>query len=257
MLADYLKHLVIQTRLEPLAHHVRDLMPRRDVVSRMLHAEEQAVQRTMRQLIAPDFCCADVGAHLGAMLSRMLRHAPHGRHFAFEALPHKAAWLRAKFPQVAVHEVALSREPGERVFYFNRDASGFSGLVPARNGVHKKITVATATLDGVLEDADRLDFVKIDVEGAELDVLQGGCATLGRCRPFILFECAFGSNRRHGRMPADVHAYLTDTLGYAIYLPADYLSGKPPISRARFNEASVYPPIGYNFLAVPDGRPAI
>lgn len=255
--ADYLKHLVIHTPLEPLAYRVQGMMPTRDAVPRMLREETRAMHQVMRRLIAPDFWCADIGAHLGSMLSRMLNLAPGGRHFAFEAVPRKAAWLRAKFPQVTVHETALSEHRGEMSFYVDRRSSGCSSLTPGDGRQQEKIVVSASPLDDLMDAVDRLDFVKIDVEGAELDVLRGGRRTLERRRPFLLLECTIFGNVRHKRSPADVHAFLTDKLGYDIYTPADYLAGRSPITRDAFDVASVYPPTAYNFVAAPTERPGV
>ena len=52
----------------------------------------------------------DIGCHIGSMLSTILRLAPRGQHWAFEPTPSKAAWLRAKFPEVEVREMALTED---------------------------------------------------------------------------------------------------------------------------------------------------
>ena len=52
----------------------------------------------------------------------------------------------------------------------------------------KIVECEATTIDNYFKDKDRLDFIKIDVEGAEDKVLRGAQETLGRLRPVILFE---------------------------------------------------------------------
>jgi FkbM family methyltransferase len=89
--------------------------------------------------------------------------------------------------------LGLSSAPGAADFYQVLDPTqhGMSGL---RNRSHfascqvKQIRVELITLDAVCQDLDRLDFLKLDLEGAELDALRGGRATLERFRPVVALE---------------------------------------------------------------------
>ncbi len=69
-------------------------------------------------------------------------------------------------------------------------------------------SIEVVTLDGLA--LPRVDFIKIDVEGMEQDVLAGGRATIERDRPLLQVEWLA---RDHGALPA----YLLDDLGYRIY----------------------------------------
>ena len=62
--------------------------------------------------LAADAHCIDIGAHHGRFLWSIQRHAPLGRHVAFEPLPQLAAELRENFPKVDVHEVRADRRRG-------------------------------------------------------------------------------------------------------------------------------------------------
>jgi FkbM family methyltransferase len=156
-----------------------------------------------------DSNCVDVGAHRGAFLAHMSRLAPQGRHVACEPLPHLAAELRTAFPDVAVHEVALADEEGEATFHFLPTMQGFSGLHDVAPGEHevKKLQVRTARLDDLLDPELPIALIKIDVEGAELGVLDGAERTLKRHRPAILLEHGV-SAASFGTTSADVHERL-------------------------------------------------
>jgi len=98
----------------------------------------------------------------------------------------------------------------------------------------RTITVQTARLDDVLSAARPVALVKIDVEGAELQVLLGGVATLTRCRPFIIFEHGRGAAEHYGTAPAHIYDLLVEQCNLRMNLMRRWLSGKGPISRSDF-----------------------
>jgi hypothetical protein len=91
--------------------------------------------------------------------------------------------------------------------------------------------VNTQRLDSALPDDYVPSFLKIDVEGAELQVLQGALETLRRHRPIIWFEHGTGGAEHYGTKPADVHRLLTGEVGMRIF-DAD---GEGPYSEADFD----------------------
>ena len=104
------------------------------------------------------------------------------------------------------------------------------------------------TLDGYTEQAGfaRLDFVKADIEGAELLLLKGGRQTLQRFKPTLLLEIQAHSTRLFGHEPAAVFNFLQD-LGYsARYLAQD--GTLVPVDMNRFDSLP-----DYNFVFVHPG----
>src|SRR5262249_22120935 len=55
--------------------------------------EHSHIDRLLPRVISDKTNCADIGCHLGSMLSEMVRLAPNGRHVAVEPVPYKTAWL--------------------------------------------------------------------------------------------------------------------------------------------------------------------
>jgi FkbM family methyltransferase len=153
----------------------------------------------------------DIGACTGDVLAAMVRCAPEGRHLAFEPLPELADALRRRFPQVDVRSCALWSDTGTRPFHRVRDRPWYSGLSamgrPA--GELDILTVDVRRLDDVLDPDCAPHVIKIDVEGAEAEVLRGARMTLTRHRPIVVFE--HGRHAAHfGATPAHVYRLLSD-----------------------------------------------
>jgi hypothetical protein len=113
--------------------------------------------------------------------------------------------------------------------------SGFRrmGYVPASAEV-TEIQVRVDTLDRVLPPDLRIDFIKIDVEGAQLQVLKGAKRTITKCRPFIVFEHGMSAEKSYGIRSDEVFDFLTGTCGLRISLLADWVGRKPPLERGAF-----------------------
>lgn len=249
---DRLKSLLVRTPAEAPLKALRTLWELRHLRERPeLHAiytEGMVIDRVLDRIIQDNSCCVDIGCHIGSTLSDLLKRAPHGSHAAFEPIPSKAEWLRRRFPEVTVFEVALAQRSGEATFFVNTKLSGFSGLHRhGDEGEHEALTVRTARLDALLAD-QRVDFIKLDVEGGELGVLEGAAGVLERWRPRILFECTQSSLAAHGVEAADVFGWLT-AHGYAVWQPSDYLAEGQPLDLARFITAQTYPFQAFNFFA--------
>jgi hypothetical protein len=78
------------------------------------------------------------------------------------------------------------------------------------------IEVAVSTLDLTLADWRRLDYIKLDIEGGELDCLDGARETIVRCRPVISVEFGYAGYSATGHKPADLTRFASD-LDYRIF----------------------------------------
>jgi FkbM family methyltransferase len=197
--------------------------------------DTELIVALMEEVLERDSDCLDVGAHAGSVLGEMARIAPAGRHVAWEPLPEFTGRLRQAHPGVEVREAALSNQAGERDFVRVVDDPGWSGFVarPAPGGARiERIMVRTERLDDALPESVRPAFVKIDVEGAEEQVLRGALDTLRRQHPAIAFEHGRGSADHYGTAPEAIHRVLAGELGYSIF----GLDGDGPYSERRFSE---------------------
>ena len=215
-----------------------------------IYLEQGRIDELMRRHLTTDSNCIDVGCHIGSTLSLILKLAPQGRHFAFEPVPQKAQWLTRKFPEVSVCQMALADEKGQVTFHEDVARPGFSGLARGSGSNVREIQVQSDRLDDVLPNDYRVNFLKVDVEGAELLVFRGATKTLMRSRPLIVFESGPGGAEKFGFTRRQLFDFVTDQ-GYRVYFLGDFLGGAASIDLDAFEAAHVYPFKAFNFVAAP------
>jgi FkbM family methyltransferase len=148
----------------------------------------------------------DVGANVGIYsLLASVRVGPSGSVYAFEPLERNLRYLRRhialnNLQNCLVVESAVSNTEGTRSFAAATYESSMARLSP-----HGEISVASTTLDSCIYGEKRLrppDIIKIDVEGAELEVLEGSNRAIAEFRPTIFCEI-------HGtRLHAECRSFL-------------------------------------------------
>lgn len=232
------KKLVSGTPVEPAARWAWAQLRRLVLAGEDLLEEDRCTVAILQRVLRRDSTCVDVGCADGHILRHMLRFAPRGTHFAFEPRPQAASVLRARFPQVQVFELALSDTQGESTFQHVVSNPGYSGLRPRQypraDETIETLRVRVDRLDNLLPRGQRIDFLKIDVEGAELQVLRGAEATIRRSHPHIVFEHGKGAAEFYGTGTGQVYDFLVETCGLRVSLPNDWLAGKPPLERDGF-----------------------
>jgi len=173
----------------------------------------------------------DVGAHSGRHSDVFIDDIGCRRVFVFEPLPDQCVRLRERYrgrPEVEVLQYALSSEPGVSGFVLNLSAPEESGLRERRyNDPEGKqletIRVQVSTLDELDLGLEALDYIKIDTEGAEVDIITGGLESIRKFRPILSIEYGELSYAAYGKerttlydlmMGLDYH--LFDLLGNRI-----------------------------------------
>lgn len=142
-------------------------------------AHEQYETKLFRQFLTEGMTIVDIGANIGyyTLLGAKLV-GDKGRVFAFEPEPQNFALLTRnielnKYRNIVAVRKAVSNKTGKADLFLNRQA-GAHGFLPDREDVVGVTTVETVSLDGYFEGSESpIDIIKIDVEGAELAVLQG------------------------------------------------------------------------------------
>lgn len=165
--------------------------------------------KLLKSILKPDDVFIDVGANVGVFTLMAAKRLVDGQIHAFEPFKTNLNRLRAnlslnQFRNVVVNATALSNISSNRDLFISAvNASGGirnTGLASFYVGKQeishsKKVSVSTITLDEYVQRSglEKLDVIKIDVEGAEMDVLEGGLESLRKFRPIILMEV----NERH------------------------------------------------------------
>jgi len=155
---------------------------------------ERLLTINYRRYLQPRCSVIDVGAHHG-MHSRRFLHYLRPRHLVLvEPVPEWADGLRRQFrrrPEVEVRQVALGTKSKRTTFVVNDLSPGESGLL---EWGHPQGASPTRSIDVTMETLDEwnlpfaVDFMKVNVQGAEVDVLRGGRAFLCKNRPIVSLE---------------------------------------------------------------------
>ena len=173
--------------------------------SRYLSAIQKDYERDTLSVFAafcaPHFNALDVGANIGLTAIALGNLCSTGKVFAIEASPDTFKYLceniaRAGLANVSCANLAASATAGELPFTF---APAFSagGFISQKYDVsgdpadkYVTCTVRACPIDEFLPTTgvDRIDFMKVDVEGFELEVLRGARQTITRCKPVIYCE---------------------------------------------------------------------
>jgi FkbM family methyltransferase len=188
----------------------------------------------LRQIVHPGGVCVDIGAAAGlytVVLSDLVGET--GRVLRVEPLPFvHPLWTRLLRTgcNVSHHTVAMGAEPSQGTMSVPR---GRYGLVTGRSFLawhtdglgsnsefagHVEVKVEVDTLDALCAGAGltRLDFLKIDVEGAELHVLAGGTQVIEKFRPAMLVEIEARHLGRYGHSAQTVVDWLLQR-GYTMH----------------------------------------
>lgn len=163
----------------------------------LLGVHDVDVQSAIAGYLSPGMTAFDIGANVGfTALLAARRVGPNGRVICFEPLADNAdkiihnARLNG-FGFIEVQRVALSQHDGEAEFLLSKSPTwgrlATAGAAPKQTGL---VRVAVRSLDSLfLQDGlPKPDFLKIDVEGAEADVLEGGRNLLTVARPILVVE---------------------------------------------------------------------
>jgi FkbM family methyltransferase len=171
-----------------------DLRESPEMLRRKWGQYEPSKQRAVRRFLEPGSTFVDIGANIGdftLLAARVM--GDEGTVLAFEPSAGNVRWLEESirvngYRCVRVLPLALSDHDGEAELHLS-GARGRHTLKPYKwlEEVGSE-TVPLRTLDGVLADegVERVDVVKIDVEGGEVEVLHGAERTLSGDRPMTL-----------------------------------------------------------------------
>lgn len=153
----------------------------------------------------------DVGANIGVhSLCWGVRNTSLRSHL-FEPSPRTIQTLKRNIAlnslqdRLTVHQAALSHVAGEASFFECEDSAFSSLRNTGRNSITNEVKVQVTTLDEwvVRHQIEKIDLIKIDVEGLEHDVIMGARHVLKQYRPHLFVEI-FGGQRSNPNPQATV-----------------------------------------------------
>lgn len=155
----------------------------------------------------------DVGANIGWWSITLAKVFPKCKIIAFEPMLSTQQYLldnilnNKLYNQISVYDWGLSDKSKSIKFYFYPDLPAASSIKNLQKNL-KKVTakVLVMPLDNL--EFKKIDFIKIDTEGSELKVLQGGKNTIKLCHPIIMCEMLRKWTKEFGYHPNDIIKFL-------------------------------------------------
>ncbi|MFH0878152.1 MAG: FkbM family methyltransferase [Lentisphaerota bacterium] len=186
---------------------------------------------TVRPLLKPGQTAVDVGANMGYvsyLLAKMV--GPDGKVFSLEPIPSTYDLLQSNMRRLHLSQVIPmnyaasfeSRDAEMEIPFFADGTPNYYEarlLPPGAPSELPSVNVCMRTLDDLLRDEPSVQFIKIDAEGHELDVLRGATEILRRDRPILVIE-VWGDPDQPGTPAAGLFSLLAAE-GYSAYLPRE------------------------------------
>lgn len=163
----------------------------------------------------------DIGSNIG-MTAVIAAKSGAAKVYAFEPDPNVFPLLletiKANVVVVDAHNIALGAREASLSFFSNPDSTSASHLVTEDTLGHSPTgTVEMSTFDAFVKSQgiEKIDLIKIDVEGFEIDVLRGAQDTIARLKPSLLIEFnAFTMVGFRDINPRDLLRLLRETFPY-------------------------------------------
>ncbi|MBU3699609.1 MAG: FkbM family methyltransferase [Candidatus Kapabacteria bacterium] len=186
--------------------------------------------RFIRQRLQANAVCIDVGAQMGYLTLAMATAAGRATTVhSFEPEDVNAKRFLENMTlnnlsNVHLHRCAVSNVDGTLRLYLSKDmnAGTHSTVYNPDNVSTDFIEIPSTTLDSfsTTHGLQRMDLVKIDVEGAEFDVLRGAETVLRTLRPCVILELSDALQKAHGTTCRQIKQHMADR-GYSAFTIAD------------------------------------
>ena len=222
---------------------------------------EREVTRIVEELVRPGDVCLDVGANFGWFTTLLAKlSGPEGFVHAFEPVPSTFAQLESNVAltatpsRIKINNAALGdREDEVIVHVFDDIGLGFSSLSEkgsaGATAVRSRMLTLDAYLGGEREERRNINFVKLDIEGAELMFLKGASMLFDQqTPPIILAEMATEQSRNFGYSPNELIEFIGSRRPYEFYAVNEFNGEMERIEGFRDDE------IGANVFCLPAGH---
>lgn len=154
---------------------------------------EPDVMLLLNQKIKPEFVCLDIGANIGTITLVLSYLANKGRVYSFEALKNNFNFLKINIEQNNIHNVEIFNNGiyshnCELDFQYVEEFAGGGFTTTVGVSDHRSVyeKVKCFKLDDWVKtnNIQKIDFIKLDVEGAETYVLEGAKDVINNMRPW-------------------------------------------------------------------------
>lgn len=217
---------------------------------------EEQLAKVYSKFLEPGNVALDIGAHTGYHSTRILEGiGPRGAIYCIEPLPEIFEMLSCNlkpYGNATLVNGVLSDREGELSFQRAIGIPGESGLRERQrydlpNVTTETITVKSTTLDRFTQSFSRLDYIKIDTEGAELTILSAAERVLKVLRPIVSVEWGCDTYLSYGHEAASLFRFARAN-DYSVF---DLFSNMVCSEREWIE---VTDRAGWDFILVPDEK---
>jgi FkbM family methyltransferase len=173
----------------------------------------------IKKLVTKDDVCLDIGANVGFMTIQLAQLAKHV--YAFEPSPDNFKQLEENtkhLDNITISDLALSNTIGDDYLHICPKDNGMNRMYKSKwceGG--KTLKVPVSMVDVIFLSSrviDKINFVKIDVEGLEFQVIEGMMLIIERDHPTIMMEWHPPTLEEAGTNPEEFYHFMKYELGY-------------------------------------------
>lgn len=206
--------------------------------------------RFLRSVLKPGSVCLDVGAQMGYLSLAMATAADRRTVVhAFEPESNNAARLRENVAlnslnNITLHQTAVSTVDGSLKLYLSNDRNaGTHSTVYIESNVSSEfVEIPSVTLESFAREKrfSSIDLIKIDVEGAEIDVINGALTVLKQHKPLVIMELSDHLQQARGQTCMEFKEFMA-SYGYSAYFINENGTLRAcPIDAAHINDNIVF-----------------
>lgn len=224
----------IKTNMYGIKHYINPQSALDVYIEKHDALDDWDLLKRIKDAVPKDGVVFDIGANVGHMTLLFAKEfVPSGRVFAYEPDPDNFKNCKKNidlndFQNITLIQEALQENNDLEFLNFNirraidgsgNQNRGISSLKAIKKFHKETISVKVSTLDKEVKrlEISSLNFIKIDVEGAEFNVLSGGEETIRRFQPIIQYEYSNVLDRLTNEKNTEKTFLLLDSLGYTQY----------------------------------------
>jgi len=202
---------------------------------RILCGAKDWEKQTFLKTIRPRWTVVEIGANLGYFTNLFqILVGTNGQVHAFEPVPSTFQQLQNSLPKgnnhCTLYNLGTAKEAGEVIFHIPVNDHGQATMYPHDCNTWKsreieEVSCSVIKLDEFIpiSSLSKIDFIKIDVEGAELPSLQGAEHILRKHKPLLFVEVCKAWIKSFHYTPKEMDTFLT-SLGYTNFKVVDKTS---------------------------------